>query len=69
MKHLKSTILHVAEFVIVYLCVVGIALLVRWQFDIDVKSNVEMATTLVLNGVLKFLRSNPGVPLKDYVNE
>jgi len=68
MTPFKSTVMHVLELVFVLAAVVGIALFVKSFFSIDETPVVEVATGLVLAGLMKYLRANPTSPVDDYVN-
>jgi hypothetical protein len=64
MKAFKSAILHAIEFFVI----AGGAYLILHYFDPDPETKALIVGTVVAF-FIKYARSNPKIPLKDYVNK
>lgn len=63
-----STLLHVAELVVILIVVGVLALASQKFFGLDLNSYVKEAAFVVLAGVVKLARADSGIAIPDYVN-
>lgn len=63
-KSMRSTLMHTAELLVVFAIVIAFLYTVGFNPDL-----VQAGGTLLLAACAKYLRVEPSIPVKDYVNE